>query len=123
MKLPAKFKKESEKMARIEKAMAEGFGNGALWPLLDDLVSDLNDIRNLINEIRRELNIVTTLANEIGIDFNAHTHRADGAQAGQYNTSLAQSDVQTVAPLTASPIASPFGALVTAPIVVLRTIR
>ncbi len=37
-------------------------------------------------------------------EFNAHTHRADGAQGGAYNSSMPQSDTETVSPVTPSTV-------------------
>ena len=56
--------------------------------------------------IKADLTALAALANELKTDFNAHTHRGDGAQAGAYNTSLPQSDTQTVTPVTASTVAA-----------------
>jgi hypothetical protein len=59
-----------------------------------------------VEELRLSLNKVIDLLDDIKAKFDAHTHRGDGAQAGAYNTSPPQSDAQTVAPVTASAIAT-----------------
>lgn len=64
------------------------------YEVLDALVDRVNALESAVSAL-------TTLANEIKADFNVHTHRADGAQAGTYNTSKPQSDAQTLTPVTA----------------------
>lgn len=59
-----------------------------------------------VYELARIVNQLQAVVAELKADFNAHTHRADGAQAGAYNTSTPQSDAQTVAPVTASSVAA-----------------
>lgn len=61
---------------------------------------------SLVYELARIVNQLATAVNELKADFNAHTHRADGAQAGAYNTSKPQSDVQTIVPVTATVVAA-----------------
>jgi hypothetical protein len=57
-----------------------------------------------VYELARIVNQLQAAVAELKADFNAHTHRADGAQAAAYNTSTPQSDAQTLAPVTASQI-------------------
>lgn len=57
------------------------------------------ELINQVQTIEDKLNALITA-------FNAHTHRGDGAQVGQYNTSKPQSDTQTVTPVTASSVTS-----------------
>ncbi len=72
----------------VQAKMTHGFADGRdWWQMLQDLADDLNDLKTMVNEIKA--------------DFNTHTHRADGAQAGAYNTSKPQSDTETLAPVTA----------------------
>lgn len=64
------------------------------------------DMKAQMDRILADLNALTLLANELKSKFNVHTHRGDGAQAGQYNVSMPQSDAQTIVPVTASSAAS-----------------
>jgi hypothetical protein len=56
---------------------------------------------SLVYELARIVNQLQAAVEELKTDFNAHTHRGDGAQAGAYNTSGPQSDAATVAAVTA----------------------
>ncbi len=47
------------------------------------------------------LEALITQVEDMSSKFNTHTHAADGAQAGAYNTSQPQSDTETVAQGTA----------------------
>lgn len=110
-------------MARVLREMGTGFADGQMWPVLDELVSDLNDLRDLVNDLRTNFNAAVTLMNEMKADFNTHTHRGDGAQAGQYNTSRAQTDAQTIVPVTTSTVVAADAAVVTPAAITLRTVR
>lgn len=56
---------------------------------------------DLLDVLLQEYNKLRADLNNLISKFNTHTHRADGAQTGQYNTSRPQSDAQTVTPVTA----------------------
>lgn len=58
----------------------------------------------LVYELARIVNQLQAAVEELKTDFNAHTHRGDGAQAGAYNTSRPQSDAETIAQVTASSV-------------------
>lgn len=47
--------------------------------------------------VKADLDALTALVNDLKAKFNAHKHRGDGAQAGQYTTSTPVSDAATVA--------------------------
>lgn len=61
---------------------------------------------SFLYELARIVNQLQVAVEELKTDFNLHTHRADGAQAGAYNTSKPQSDTQTVVPVTAVAVAA-----------------
>lgn len=69
------------------------------------------NVTNLINQVRDPSvrRALQALFDQLKADlaanktvFDAHTHRGDGAQVGQYNTSTPQSDAETVVQVTAS---------------------
>lgn len=61
--------------------------------VLERLVFDVITMRNTLDAL------ITS--------YNAHTHRGDGAQSGQYNVSKPQSDTQTITPSTAVILTAP----------------
>jgi len=67
--------------------------NQATRDVLDRLVYDIIKLRNSVDAL------VTS--------YNNHTHRGDGAQSGQYNTSKPQSDTQTISQSTAVSLSAP----------------
>lgn len=85
----------------LEDAESAVAGRGDITAQFARMKADLDALTALTNDLKAKYNAAVTLINELKADFNIHTHRADGAQAGQYNTSLPQSDAQTVTPVTA----------------------
>lgn len=85
----------------LENAETAAAGRGDITAQFARMKADLDALTALANDLKAKYNAAVTLINELKADFNVHTHRGDGAQAGLYNTSLPQSDAQTVAPVTA----------------------
>jgi len=62
--------------------------------------------RDIAEEAWQMLNEIVDWITEIDADFEAHTHNADGAQAGSYFTSPPRTDAATVTLGTARTIAA-----------------
>lgn len=67
----------------------------------------LEDQNPILKELQQKIEDIATLVNEIKADFNAHTHNADGGQAGSYFTSPPRSDEATVTEGTPLEVTSP----------------
>lgn len=60
------------------------------------------DTMSMVEELWEMAHEIITLLEEIKLDFEAHTHNADGAQAGSYFTSPPRTNAATVTAGTAS---------------------
>ena len=58
-------------------------------------------------QLGTKMDALITLVNELRQDFLDHTHRADGAQAGQYTTSTPTTDAPTIVGGTAMTVTAP----------------
>ncbi len=94
-------------MANVKKTMAQGFGNGELWPVLQDLVTDLNALKDLANDLKAKYNAAVTLINELKTDHNALLAKldldagvTDTNYAALHTTSAADAAVTAVANVT-----------------------
>ena len=65
-----------------------------------------SNTRDIAEECWQMLNEVQAWIAEVDADFEAHTHNADGAQAGSYFTSPPRTDAATVTAGTARTIAA-----------------
>lgn len=64
--------------------------------------SQSNDPTQLLHELWEIVNEVLVMLTEIKTDFEAHTHNADGSEAGSYFTSPPRTDTADVTAGTAS---------------------
>ena len=90
----------------LKDAETAATGRGDITAELALIKADLTALAALANDVKAKYNAAVTLINEIKADFNAHTHNADGAQAGSYFTSPPRSDAATVTLGTASSVAT-----------------
>ena len=63
---------------------------------MGDVFDLLTSITALINELRDDHAVTKTLIDEIIVDFEAHTHNADGSEVAAYFTSVPKTDAADV---------------------------
>ena len=68
---------------------ASAFRDAGQQAFVQGLVRDLITTRNALDALTTAFNALVTL-------YNAHTHGADGSEAGAYFTSKPQTDTETV---------------------------
>jgi len=74
--------------------------------LVNELRTDHATVKTLLDELIVDHAAFITLTSELKSDFDAHTHNADGAQAGSYFTSIPKTDAATVSAGTTRSIAA-----------------
>lgn len=105
----------------LKNAESAAAGRGDLTDQLARLKADLDAIAALVNELRDDHATFKTVVDDLKTAFNAHTHNADGGQAGSYFTSPPRTDAATVTLGTASEVTSSTPAALTAPAVTVTT--
>lgn len=70
---------------------------GSAGALLDESHGGKSTLHEILSDLLTQVNDLTD-------KFNVHTHAADGAQAGAYNSSKPQSDAETIAQGTPSSV-------------------
>lgn len=74
---------------------ATGLGDIALVDA-NAVASGRGNLTDQLALIKADLDALTALANDLKAKFDAHTHNADGAQAGAYYTSPPRTNTATV---------------------------
>ena len=82
--------------------------------LVNELRTDHATVKTLLDELIIDHAAFITLTSELKSDFDAHTHNADGSQAGAYFTSIPKTDAATVSAGTTRSIAAADVAALTA---------